>query len=250
MYYYIVDPPQTKNDQQVINAIRNRLIPEGLTGEFVFRTPGQSASVLADKALKQGFSTLVCVGDDALAGELATVLYDQSAALGIIPIHASGALHDLIGYADWKTAISALRARKIALRDIGVINGELSFLTEVEVLSRKPSLTRIHMNRFAVSAELARLTIKLSSDSPPFDMPGVLNFVVYEPAGLSFLGFGKPKSPIISTLLRAEQAVIQTTAPARILYGKQEIAQTPISVSILPQAIRMIVARQSRATTS
>lgn len=242
MYYYIVDPPQTKADQQIVSALRNRLIPEGLAGEFVFRTPGQSAGVLADKALAQGFSTIVSVGSDALAGELAAALYDQPSALGIVPINATSALHDIIGYSDWKEAVSALRARKIALRDLGTINGELCFITEIEIRAPKTTHFHIHMNRYTASIEAKNIFIKLSNDNPPFDVPGVLNFAVPELVRTSFFSWNKQASTTLSTLLRGEQAVIQADIEAEAIYGGMVIAKTPISLAIVPQAIRMIVA--------
>jgi len=251
MYYYIVDPPQTKTDQNSIATIRNRLVPEGLAGEFVFRTPGQSSSTLAEKALAQGFSTIVAIGDDTLAGELAVVLYDQPSALGIIPMHASPSLHALIGYSDWQSGIAALRARKLALRDLGIINGEKAFLTEVVVKTPKPTNFQIHMNRFTVSTDTDALTLRLSSDIAPFDIPGVINFVTMKQApSRGLFGFMKSDSSPYDTILRSEQAVIQTETPAQVLYSGISIAETPLSVSIIPQAIRMVVARQGRGTAA
>lgn len=247
MYYYIVDPPQTKTDQQIVNSIRKLVVTEGIAGEFVFRTPGQSASHLAEKALKQGFSTVVSVGEDTLAGELASVLYDQSCALGIIPIHASDALHNIIGYSDWRAGLSALRARKLALRDIGVINGEFSFLTEVVLRSPKPTIFHAHMNRFTANIESDSLILRLSNDIVPFDVPGVINFVVLQkPRGHGFFGLGGTRDAEISTLIRSEQGVVQTDAPVAVYYADKSITQTPLSVSIIPQTIRMIVARKER----
>lgn len=250
MYYYIVDPPQTKADQQIINTIRSKVVTEGIAGEFVFRTPGQSAATLAERALKQGFSTVVCIGEDTLAGELASVLYDQASALGVIPIHASDALHQLIGYDDWRAGLQALKARKLALRDLGVINGENSFLTEVQLQSPKPTIFHAHMNRFTAKIETDLLILRLSNDVPPFDMPGVINFIeLGNRRSKGLFSFGASSTPTIDTLIRSEQGVIQTDAPVEVLYAGRPIAQTPLSVSLIPQAIRMIVARQGRATT-
>lgn len=245
MYYYIVDPPQTKTDQQIISTIRNRLVPEGIAGEFIYRTPGQAASGLAAKALQQGFSTIVGIGNDNLASELAVALYDQPAALGIIPLHATSSLHELIGFSDWRIGIDALKNRKLALRDLGTINAEIGFLTDCFIRSKKLTEFHLHMARFAATMSASEIIVRLSSDTEPFNIPGVINYVIMpERRSRGVIGaiFSSAQTEI-DTLLRSEQAVIQSRDEAVIEYGNQTIAHTPVTISIIPQAIRMVVAR-------
>ena len=249
MYYYIVDSPQTKADQTTIASIRSKLIPEGIPGEFTFRTPGESAKNLAEKAIAQGFTTIVAIGGDQLINELAGILYDQPIALGIIPMNASAAMQKLIGYNDWHVAIQTLRHRKLALFDVAVINEEHFFLTEVLLTAEKPSIFSLHMNRFTAHAETKSLRLVLPTGQAPFDITGVINFVIEETASRGGFGgfFGGQKSEI-TTLLRSEQAAIQCTNPATCTLDTVAIAQTPLSVTIVPQAVRIVVARHIRAT--
>ncbi len=248
MYYYIAEPPQTKQDQAVITALRAQLIPEGIAGEFVFRTPGQSAARLARAALGQGFSTVVAVGNDSLASEIASALYDEQAALGVVPMHASDSLLQLLGYTDWKAAIQTLRHRKLILHDLGTVNGDYFFLTNVVVRSSKPTKLSLHMDRFTAMLQTDELHVILSTEHEPFSVPGVINFTVFKhknaPLWTKSL-FGK-RELNIETLLRSEQAVLQCRDTAVIYQGSHEIAETPASLAVIPQAVRIIVARQMR----
>src|SRR5689334_7229028 len=140
MYYYISDPPTNKSQAAIINTIRSQLTPEGISGEFTIRAHGEPVAHLAETAIKQGFSTIVALGGDQLINELAGVLYDQHAALGVIPLEASPAITRILGYTNWRTAIQALRHRKLSLQDIGVVNSEYFFIDHLEV--RAPKKTK------------------------------------------------------------------------------------------------------------
>ena len=250
MYYYIADPPQSKADQQLLTTIRSRLVPEGIGGEFIFRTPGQSAHTLAAKAIAMGFTTLVCIGNEVLASEIAGALYDVPAALGLIPVHASPALHDLLGFRDWQTAIQVLRHRRLVLRDIGTINGERCFLTEITITLPSSSTYTIHTDLFTATATAASLVAKLAGDIAPFNIPGVINFCIAETTNSSWLYrlFQKNDYPT-ETILRSEQAVVQCREVAEVKHGGEIVAHTPVTLTVFPQAVRVIVARQGRATT-
>lgn len=252
MYYYIVDPPNSKSDQQAIANIRNRLVPEGIAGEFVYRTPGQSAAGLADRALRQGFSTIVAVGDDSLASELASALYDQPAALGVLPIRASDSLHGILGYRDWQTGITALKARKLVLRDLGTINSQIGFLTDCVITSAKPTEFYLHMARFAATITTSQILLKLSSGAEPFSIPGVIHYVVmrHKTTGGLFTSLFNTSANTIDTLLRGEQAVIQSRDPSEVKYGQITLAQTPVTIACIPQAVRLIVNRRNQSTSS
>lgn len=248
MYYYIVDPPNAKSDQQIVAAIRNKLVPEGIAGEFVYRTPGQSASGLADRALRQGFSTIVAIGDDTLASELASALYDQPAALGVIPMHASDSLHTILGYSDWQTGIHALKMRKLVLRDLGTINSQIGFLTDCVIESAKPTEFYLHMARFAVTITTNQIHLKLSTGIEPFSIPGVINFITMQNSygGGVFSSLFRQSSTTIDTLLRSEQAVIQSKDASVVKYGNATLATTPVTIACIPQAVRLIVNRKNQ----
>lgn len=248
MYYYICDPPTTKTDQAIITSIRSALVPEGIGGEFVMRSVGESVGGLVSKAIVQGFSTIVAIGGDQLINELGGVLYDQQAALGILPLHISSGIETIIGYHDWRTGIQALRHRKLHLRDIAAINAEHFFINNAEITVSKSNFI-LHMNRFTARLETSEIILQLSTGNEPFAVPGVINFVV--PTGKATSGFLSKffasSSNQISTLLRAEQAAVLCENEAKVTIAGKVVASTPISVEIIPQALRVVVARQLRA---
>ncbi|MFA6082273.1 MAG: hypothetical protein WC773_02600 [Patescibacteria group bacterium] len=245
MYFYIADPPQTKVDQTAVAAIRARLIPDGIAGEFVFRTPGQSAATLAKSAIDQGYSTIVAVGNEYLAAEIAGTIYDQPIALGVLPINASPDLAQIIGYSDWRVGIKALRHRKIILRDIGVINAELFFLSEVKINSAKPQHFYLHTDRFSAEIFSNIIRITLCTGEMPFAFAGLLNFYTTAKNGpiWSKSIFGKPAFNV-ETLMRSDTAVIQSESDCDVVQDGHAIAKMPISLSVIPQSVRIITARQ------
>ncbi len=249
MYYYIAQPPQSKGDQATISAIRAKIIPEGIPGEFVFRSPGSSAAQLAQTALNQGFTTICCIGDDQMISEVASVLYDTPVALGILPMNTSAEMCESIGYTDWKTGLTALRQRKLVLKDLGSVNGDACFLTSVSVRAPKRTNYHLHMDRFAVTIPAQTLQISLPSPTPWFSIAGVINFMALDNPSQSPITkgwLGKEKLNI-DTLVRAEQAVIQSdNDEAGVYYQQTKIADLPATFTVIPQAVRLIVAKQTR----
>ncbi len=251
MYYYIADPPASTVDQKIISAIRTQLIPLGIAGEFVFRTPGGSAAKLTKHALSEGFTTVVAIGDDLLASEIASVMYDQPAALGIIPIGASPSLTTTLGYSDWKQGISALRHRRLIMHDIGSLNGDFFFMTDLCVKATQKTDFYIHTDRFSVLAQTDYLDIRLSSSNEPFNIPGVIHLVIpkQKNAPIWIKPFlGKPYLNI-ETLVRSETAVIQTESEAKIEYLGNTLMNTPVSISVIPQSVRLIITKNHQDKT-
>jgi len=249
MYYYIAETPTTKHHQDIINNIRSRFVPEGIAGEFVFRNASAPVDELVATALNQGFSTIVAIGGDGLVDEIAGSMYDQHAALGYIPLTKSP-LTKLFGYDNWQSAISALRHRKLALFDLGSVNGEHYFLNRIDITSKKDCQFAMHMGRFNATITTDKISVQMPSGDASFDIQGVINFVVYRKNMGSWASslFGGGSTQEIDSLLRAEQAAIQSSDVAEVILNGKSICTTPVSIEIIPQSVRIVVARQMRNT--
>lgn len=245
MYYYIAEAPQNKQGQNTVNSIRAQLVPEGISGDFIFYNPSESIESIVNNAIKQGFSTIVAVGSDALADLIAGVIYDQHVALGVIPIENS-TLCASLGYETWQRAIQALRHRKLALFDLGAIDDEFYFLQNAIIKTEKTSQFMLHMSRFNATISTNKLLLQMPTGESPFDIPGVINFVVESAAKKSWSLFGKQGGSGIDTLLRSEQSAIQCSAAASVIVNGRQVSETPASIEIIPQSVRLVVARQIR----
>jgi len=245
MYYYIAEPPENKQDQNTLNSIRSSLVPEGIAGEFVFINPSESIETMVNNAIKQGFSTIVAVGNDMLADSIAGSVYDQHVALGLIPLRTS-TLAVSLGYESWQKAILALKHRKLALFDLGAINDEYYFLQNAVISTDKNAQYLLHMSRFNASIATNQIILQMPTGVSPFDIPGVINFVVESKSNRKWSLFGNSKGGEIETLLRSEQSAIQCSESASVILNGKTISHTPVSVEIIPQSVRIIVARQIR----
>lgn len=246
MYYYIAEPPSNKNDQLVLNKLRSKLAPAGIAGEFIYRTPGQSAAALATKAMASGFNTIVAIGGEDLFNDVSTAMYDQQAALGLIPINESNDFEDIIGYHTITDAIDIIKRRKLVLKDVGTINGEFCFIKDAKVVSGALDEIQLHTSNFTAQIKTKHLNIVLPSNIEPIDIPGVINFIVPNNTKAplwqkSF--FSKPELNV-NTLIRSETAVIQSKNGCDVLLANRKIATTPFTVNIIPQSLRLIVRKQ------
>ncbi len=245
MYYYIANPIKNKQEQNFFSSLRQKLTSEGIAGEMEFCSPEADAAKLAASALSKGFTTIVAIGDDFLASRVAGVLVDQPIALGIIPIGASAHLIDLLGYGNWIEAIQVLRHRKLGLYDIGLINEDIFFLTGLEIKADKPIDFNLHVSQFSANFSGRHLLIRLFNNNPPFNISNVLHFLVPKEIHRGLFG-RKSQNSSIETLLRAEQAVIQTSPQMEIKMSDSVLASTPISLSLIPQSIRLITGNQGQ----
>lgn len=246
MYYYIADPPTNKREQNSLTKLRAKLAPSGIAGEFVYRTPGQSASSLATKAIASGFNTIIAIGGENLFNEISGALYDQQVALGLIPLNESRDFENIIGYFMINDAIEVIRRRKLVLKDVGTINGEFSFMKDSYIRSNTIEELYLHTSNFSVQIKTKHLNMVLPTNSVPIDIPGVINFIVPKSAGspLWMKNFFSKQALNIDTLIRSETAVIQAKNECGVFIANAKVATTPFTVNILPQSLRLIVRRQ------
>jgi hypothetical protein len=245
MYYYIAEPASNKKDQLAVNTLRAKLAPAGIAGEFVYRTPGQSASNLASKAIALGFNTIIAVGKEDLFNEVASAMYDQPVALGLVPIDESKSMEEIIGYSTIADSIQVIKRRKLVLKDVGTINNEFCFIKESLIKNSTNGDIYLHTSNFSAQINSKFLNLVLPTNSPPLDIPGVINFIIPNNIGspLWMKSLFSVAKLNIDTIIRSETAVVQSKNDCDIYIADVKIASTPFTVNIVPQSLRLIVAK-------
>lgn len=133
MYYYILEPPASRAVRQTYQRLRDLLTNLGIAGEMVASSPARTAEELAVMGLERGYSTVVAVGGDAFANQIAQAIIGQS-VLGVIPIGDCQRIATIIGTDNMRTAAEFLKFRRLSTFNTVVANDDqLLFLdTSIE----------------------------------------------------------------------------------------------------------------------
>lgn len=134
MYYYIVNPAAGGGR---INKIQSKLKillkRRRIDGDFVKTTGKGDALKIAQKALKEGFTTIVAVGGDGTVSEVVNGIIDSSkAVLGILPIGSTNILANALGIYDCFEGVDILAQRRVKTIDLGKVN-DTFFITSLEI---------------------------------------------------------------------------------------------------------------------
>lgn len=253
MYYYIFDIKKCRKRSQV-ESIKNYLSFLGISGEFTYPTSAQNIKELINLGLSKQYTTIVGIGDDQIANEIATCLIGRQEAMGFIPLEISNELHSLIGTSDWKEACDILRFRKINEMNLGRVASGECFLTNIKLDLRMPIEVTLEFKDYIVQAKTKELIIanfdpaikKIGNDFLDVRLKSMnpANSALVSKVA-SFLGMNKDDNESAISLFRARSLRIFTKMKLPLVSYNKTIAKTPQLIESTDEVLRLITAKKS-----
>lgn len=243
MYYYILNLGN-KQIAKTKEKMEMMMASFGISGDFGKISPLSSAYELAKRAKGQGYSTIVAIGGTDIINQVAQALVNSDATLGVIPINADQSITNLIGTDSIKKALEILRTRKIETIDIGKISDNKYFLTEATIKQNHPVPTVLDFGNFKIGGNIKDIVIANGTTSAKSYRDGLFEIMINPTENKkSFFRFFK-KELTSSSIFHQEEVKIDSEENADVLIGKEVVAKTPCEITLLPFALKLVVARQ------
>lgn len=129
MYYYIVNPVAgNRAIEELQPKLQSQLNKFNINGEFAKTTGKGDAAKLAEKAVKEGYKTIVAVGGDDTVNEVISALHKNRAkgvAVGLIPLGGRNVLAGQLGIFNWNHAVSVLATRRLINYRLNMVNDQV-----------------------------------------------------------------------------------------------------------------------------
>lgn len=252
MYYYIFDIKKFAKRSQV-ESIKDCLGSLGISGEFTYPSAAQSVEELVDLGLSKQYSTIVAIGGDEIANNVANKLVGRKEAMGIIPLDVSGSLSQLIGSSNWKEACEILRYRKIQELKIGKTATQKGFLTHAELDIKSPIEVTLEFKDFIVQTKARDLLIsnyhpeikKLENDYLDILITSEQNPENGLIGKFSSMFKKKEENSLYQSLIRARSLRIFTKTQIPIVSNGSVIAKSPQLIESSDEDLRLITAKKS-----
>jgi hypothetical protein len=253
MYYYIFDIKKCKKRSQVEN-IKNYLASLGISGEFTFPSAAQTVDELVDLGLSKEYSTIVAIGGDEIANQVAGKLVGKREAMGYIPLEVDSQVNTIIGAKTWKEACDILRFRKISEMRIGKTATGCGFITSAKLEINNPVEVTLEFKDYIVQASVKSLIIsnytegfrKIGDDFLDIIMVSASPQESTLMSSISrFFGQKQLGDKKASSLFRARSLRIFTKNQISIFSGNASIAKTPQLIESSDEKLRLITARNA-----
>lgn len=244
MYYFIFEKPASKRLAELSRQIEDEVVARGIVGEVVELTPARNIDALLTDAHHKGYRTLVVVGSSRLVNTVAARLLRYEMVLGIIPLGESPALYNKIKSKDWKSAVTALQHRRWQYASLARINDTGTFLTTCSLQLTGQTEVTVEMPTYSVTLTTDHLSVVTRASDARTTVISV-ECTTHQPKK-GWLGsmFSLGTSAVFSRF-SAETAVVTTTVPITVTVDNVVIGRTPATFSIIPKALRLIIAKQT-----
>lgn len=251
MYYYIFDLKKCKK-RSLIADIKSYLSFLGISGEFTYPSTAYTTKELVALGLSKKYNTIVGIGGDEIANEIAGALCGHNEAMGLIPLEASDDLTQLIGTKNWKEACDNLRFRRITEMRIGKTANGGAFMTTLNLDIKMPTAVTAEFRDYIVQAKVKNLLIsnfhigQEKIDQEHLD-------IIFQSVGREASAFSKITSIFglkgqISndfSLFRARSLRLFTSSQVPLLSNGYQIAKTPQLIETSDDNIRLIVGKNA-----
>lgn len=248
MYYYLYDSfVGAKKYQSEIFHIEARLADLGIQGRIGRLTSLKSADEMIGRAIEQGATTIVAVGNDETVTRVIRMIIDARVTLGIIPVEGPGGIASFFGIPRGVVACDILSSRIIEKMDVGRINNTY-FLSSVHIPNGGVSL-KVN-NAFTITPRDTGQQV------------AIMNFGSYGERGQSFATnpadgrlelvvtgerscwprFGR-QSEEWSVLPIKRVSVASTGEAVELISDGVEHHRTPATIEIVPKRLSIIVGR-------
>lgn len=250
MYYYIAEPITTKTEKKKIDEIQSILSQLGIAGEFAIASPARSVEENLELAFKKGFTTVVGIGSDALANQIASAILrteGQQATIGFIPLNPSQHLCQMIGTSNTRDACTQLRTRYIATIDALQLNPKHAIITDADITLTSPVRFLLHYRGSVIQGQFTDAKIERIGKI-------TLSDKTYQPSQVRRSFFeqlfgGTPKSgeTTATTIIQASRWQLETETPCNVAVDHLTVGQTPLDAITKPKALKLITKRDKLA---
>lgn len=120
----------TSNKRGLDKVVRERMAELGVTIDTVWTTARGDATRLAQRAIREGYGSVLAAGGDGTVNETATALLDTHVTLGIIPCGSgNGLARHLEIPVDVDESLNIIAMRHVTRCDSGLVNDRPFFCT-------------------------------------------------------------------------------------------------------------------------
>lgn len=245
MYYFIFEYPRNRQLVDIARQVEDEVVSSGIAGEIIELTPARNIDNLIADANRKGYQTLVVVGGSKLVNKVASKLLRYEMVFGVVPLGKSESLTSLIKCNDWKEAVEALKKRRWIFSAMARIEEKTTFISPCSLSFQGQKNVTIETESWSTQIKALALTVQPTSqdDSHPLIMvkcksrSNSKNSLTRWWQGLT------STEETSSSLFKNESIVIKTEEQLSLMIDDMIIARTPTTISVIPRAIRLIVAK-------
>ncbi len=243
MYYFIFEQPLTRKQSELAQQIEDTVVADGIAGELVVADAYTDIDQLLAAAHHKDFHTVVVVGSPRLANHVAARLIRYEMALGIVPWDAAPSLNELIGCHDWQSAVAAVKKRRWKYVALGRLGDQGVFLSSATLdIKRSSEIIRLRTKSYAALFNATSVSLRCTTHGLK-DHHVIFECETVAPELTGWQKFWGKKMDGPQSRFALESFTLESETPLNIILDGEVIATTPVGVSTLPRAVRLIVAR-------
>ncbi len=239
MYGYVFDSfVQDKRFRTESNRIETRLVTLGIQGRQEKITILKNIVEATKAMIKRGVETLVVVGNDQTILKVLRLVVEQEIPLGIIPVGPDQRVAAALGIPSGAAACDVLSRRVMRRIDLGRA-GPAVFLLVADI----PAGAGVRCDdAYTITAldPAAQMSILNMPDSNEVHhVPGRLTLVVGGSRNRGWSGWKSKRETSIFPLRSAQ--ITTPRSGATIVLDGQTVVKTPITVTVEPKRLNVIV---------
>lgn len=243
MYYYILDPPRSREEQKVVDDLRAKLTNLGIAGEFVMATPNRSIEEIAEIGVAKRYTTLVAVGSEKLINTVGLLLAGTPYTFGALPLENYTSLSLVANINNLDEAAEALKYRRLKYVPVTKIEPNKFFFTEIYTSFKQPVGIKLLIDDAIVEADITQIRIAGNGQI-------IINKTIEQTTGLSRgLSWitGKKETVNIGSKFKAKAYRLEAPIGVALKQGQLEFTHIPFSATVIPQSLKVIVKRDRLA---
>lgn len=242
MYYYLYDSYLTdKKYLATLAKTESKLTDMGINGKISRLSFLKNIPQILKEEVNQGVKTIVIVGNDRTFSQIINIALDLNVTFGYIPIGQPDNFARILGLPQGEEACHTLSSRIISKLDIGEINDNNYFLTEVELTGGQLTvgcddsyfINLEKNNNFLTINNLAAKNKLINKTNQ-----GQLTLVIRNRQKKFF------KTEENFSVFKCQKLKITSPQPLpALIVDEKKILKTPLEIRILPEKIKMIVGK-------
>ncbi|MCA9388829.1 hypothetical protein KC644_03675 [Candidatus Berkelbacteria bacterium] len=243
MYYYILDPPRSREEQKTIDDLRAKLTNLGIAGEFVTASPNRSIEEIAEIGVAKRYTTLVAIGSEKLINTVGLLLAGTPYTFGALPLENFSSLSLISNINNIDEAAEALKYRRLKFVPVTKIEPNKFFFTEIFNDFSHAVKIRLLIDDAMVEADVTQIRIAGNGRI-------VLKKTFEKSAGISrSLSWITGRKETVSEISTFQAKAYRLEAPigAALKQGQLEFTHIPFSATVIPKSLKVIVKRDRLA---
>lgn len=252
MYFYFYDKfTQDKQHELELTRIETRLIELGINGRVEKLSIFKNAKELIQDGVKKGAHTVVAVGDDRTFATVLNIIANEEVAIGFIPMVQDSRFARLLGVPFGQEACAVLSKRLTEVVDLGHVQ-DFHFLGTL--YAEKPAALQLRCDdQYTISTteQTTELRIINCGDVLGDDYrlasaaDGRLDIVVSPVVQEGMIRKKMVRQHEKESVFTVKEVEITSTGDSVALNADGvEQFNTPCTVSVVPDALKVIVGRE------